>query len=106
MSWDDVQQFLNRMNASAPGLGLGLPREAQWEYACRAGTEGANYARGAQTLADIAWFSEISGGQTHPVATRQCNDWGLYDMSETFGNGAPMTSALYCKAGRRPRWLC
>ncbi len=80
VSWDEAQQFLNKMNARIPGLGLGLPTEAQWEYACRAGTEGAKYARGGQTLVDIAWFSENSGGQMHPVATKPCNDWGLYDM--------------------------
>ena len=80
VSWDDAQEFLKKMNARIPGLGLGLPTEAQWEYACRAGTEGANYARGGQKLADIAWFSENSGDQTHPVATKSCNDWGLYDM--------------------------
>ena len=80
VSWDDAQEFLNKMNARIPGLGLGLPTEAQWEYACRAGTEGANYARGGQKLADIAWFDENSGGQTHPVATKPCNDWGLHDM--------------------------
>ena len=80
VSWDDVQQFLTKTNARIPGVGLGLPREAQWEYACRAGAAGANYARGGQNLADIAWFSENSGGETHPVATKPCNDWGLYDM--------------------------
>lgn len=80
VSWDDVQEFLKKMNARIPGLGLGLPTGAQWEYACRAGTEGANYARGGQKLADIAWFDGNSGRQTHPVATKPCNDWGLYDM--------------------------
>jgi formylglycine-generating enzyme required for sulfatase activity len=80
MSWDGAQQFLNKMNARLPGFGLGLPTEAQWEYACRAGTNGPNYAGDARKLADIAWFSENSGGETHPVATKPCNDWGLYDM--------------------------
>jgi formylglycine-generating enzyme required for sulfatase activity len=80
VNWNDEQEFLKKMNARIPGLDLGLPTEAQWEYACRAGTEGANYARGGQKLADIAWFDENSGGQTHPVATKRCNDWGLYDM--------------------------
>jgi formylglycine-generating enzyme required for sulfatase activity len=80
VSWDDVQEFLKKMNARISGLGLKLPTEAQWEYACRAGTEGANYARSGETLADIAWFDENSGGETHPVALKRCNDWGLYDM--------------------------
>ena len=105
VSWDDVQQFLNKMNARVPGIGLGLPTEAQWEYACRAGTEGANYARGGQKLADIAWFGENSGGQTHPVATKPCNDWGLYDM---LGNVwewcADGTTQLHCQACHRSCW--
>ena len=85
VSWDDAQQFLNKMNARIPGLGLGLPTEAQWEYACRAGSEGPNYAGDVRKLADIAWFYDNSGSwfsdcKTQPVATRRCNDWGLYDM--------------------------
>jgi formylglycine-generating enzyme required for sulfatase activity len=80
VSWDDAQQFLNKMNARIPGLRLELPTEAQWEYACRAHTNGPNYAGDAGKLAEIAWFSGNSGGQTHPVATKRGNDWGLYDM--------------------------
>ena len=80
VSWHDAQQVLKKMNARMPGLGLSLPKEAQWEYACRAGTRGASYARGAQKLTDIAWFSENSRYEPHPVATKPCNDWGLYDM--------------------------
>ncbi len=77
VSWDDAQQFLKKMNSAVPGLGL--PTEAQWEYACRAGTIGANYAGDAGRLADIAWVGDNSG-QTQPVGTKRCNDWGLYDM--------------------------
>ncbi|MGO9485536.1 MAG: formylglycine-generating enzyme family protein [Rhodomicrobium sp.] len=85
VSWHDAQQFLQKMNARIPGLGLGLPTEAQWEYACRAGTEGANYAGDAGKLEDIAWYWGNSGTwlfnhRTQPVATKRCNDWGLYDM--------------------------
>jgi formylglycine-generating enzyme required for sulfatase activity len=93
VSWDDAQQFLNKMNLAVPGLALGLPTEAQWEYACRAGTNSPNYAGDAGKLADIAWFDKNSGGQTHPVATRACNDWGLYDM---LGNVLE-----WCADGRR-----
>ena len=93
VSWDDAQKFLQKMNSAVPGLGLKLPTEAQWEYACRAGTNGPNYARGGETLADIAWFSENSGGETHLVAMKRCNDWGLYD---TLGNVWE-----WCADGRR-----
>ena len=69
VSWDDAEQFLNKMNLAIPGLGLRLPTEAQWEYACRAGTEDATYAGPMQILGDnnapvldgIAWYGGNSG---------------------------------------------
>jgi len=54
-----------------------LPSEAQWEYACRAGTTGPCYA---VDLRPIAWFGLNSGGTTHPVGTKDANPWKLYDM--------------------------
>src|SRR5262249_1561327 len=53
-----------------------LPTEAQWEYACRAGTTG-DYAGNIDAM---AWDSGNSGNETHPVAQQQPNAWGLYDM--------------------------
>jgi hypothetical protein len=80
VSWDDAQRFMERINKQVAGLDLVLPTEAQWEYACRAGTATPNYAGGEQELTDIAWFAENSNGQPHPVAAKRCNAWGLYDM--------------------------
>ncbi|MEU0480345.1 formylglycine-generating enzyme family protein [Streptosporangium sp. NPDC006013] len=56
--------------------GYRLPSEAEWEYACRAGTSGVRYGE----LDEIAWYRGNSGGEVHDVATRAPNAWGLHDM--------------------------
>ena len=76
VSWNDVQEFLRKLNQRDPGKGYRLPTEAEWEYACRAGTTGDRYG----DLNSIAWYTENSGGKTHPVGQKQPNAWGLYDM--------------------------
>lgn len=59
--------------------GYRLPSEAEWEYACRAGSTGPRYGK----RDDIAWYRENSGERLHEVGQKQANAWGLYD---TIGN--------------------
>ena len=83
VSWDDCQKFLGKLNAKV-GSGAGkfqLPSEAQWEYACRAGSK-TKYCFGddEKQLGEYAWHLQNSDGKTHPVGEKKPNAWGLYDM--------------------------
>jgi formylglycine-generating enzyme required for sulfatase activity len=88
VSWDDAQEFLKKLNAHPPqsrlegGKGVfRLPSEAEWEYACRAGSETLFcFGDDVSQLKDYAWYYENSHDRTHPVGQLQPNDWGLYDM--------------------------
>jgi formylglycine-generating enzyme required for sulfatase activity len=81
VSWGDCQAFVERLNGLLEGLVLSLPSEAQWEYACRAGST-AKYPFGDEEtqLGDHAWFSDNSGNETHAVGQKLPNAWGLYDI--------------------------
>ena len=75
----DASSFLRRLRAKT-GLEFDLPTEAQWEYACRAGTT-TTYYWGDTMDGAYAWYNNNSGSTTHPVGTKKPNAWGLYDMS-------------------------
>jgi len=76
VSWNDVQEFLKKLNRRGDGHLYRLPTEAEWEYAARAGTTGDSPAE----LDAVAWYHGNSRAQTHPVGQKQPNAWGLYDM--------------------------
>jgi formylglycine-generating enzyme required for sulfatase activity len=81
VSWDDVQAFMQKLNAREGADHYRLPTEAQWEYACRAGSNTRyHFGDDAARLDEYAWYDENSGNQTHPVGQKQPNAWGLYDM--------------------------
>ncbi|MBI5091162.1 MAG: SUMF1/EgtB/PvdO family nonheme iron enzyme [Candidatus Hydrogenedentes bacterium] len=83
VSWNGAQAFITALNAYT-GKTFRLPSEAEWEYACRAGTttrfywgDDASYAQ----IGGYAWYSDNSGATTHDVGGKLPNAWGLYDMS-------------------------
>ena len=81
VSWNDCQAFIAIVNREARrqfGGEFRLPTEAEWEYACRAGSKGS-YA-GTGKLDDMGWCSDNSGEQTHEVKGKEANAWGFYDM--------------------------
>ncbi len=83
VSWNDIETtFIPAARRFAPeGFTLRLPTEAEWEYACRAGTGSAfNTGEDESALAESGWYLSNSGRDVRPVGGRAPNQWGLYDM--------------------------
>lgn len=85
ISWDGVQGFIHKLNQAAGDSLYRLPTEAEWEYACRAGTTTAwSFGDGESQLKDYAWYDanawNIGEQYAHAVGTKKPNPWGLYDM--------------------------
>ena len=81
VSWNECQTFVSRLR-QLTGMNFRLPTEAEWEYAARGGnkSQGFKYA-GSNNIDDVAWYTDNSNSNTHPVATKAPNELGLYDMS-------------------------
>ena len=94
VSWDDAVEFCRKLSELPAETGARrqyvLPTEAQWEYACRAGSAGPwcfsphpgplSAEAAKRSLGEYAWFNATARGTTHPVAQKQASVWGLYDM--------------------------
>ena len=83
VSWNECQEFIRKLNEKHPG-NFRLPTEAEWEYACRAGSTTPYYwgDKMAQNgSSDYTWANSRSFAMTNPVGTKKPNQWDLYDMS-------------------------
>ena len=112
--WDDAIAFCNQLSIDEnltpyydlratelrAGTGYRLPTEAEWEYACRAGSSAAYcFGDDADELHDYAWFHDNSNNETHPIGQKQPNAWGLYDMH---GNVCEWCQDSYADYGQPP----
>lgn len=82
ISWIEAQDFCRRLTARSPhAYAYRLPSEAEWEYACRAGTNTAyHFGDSPAQLADYAWFVDNSNKRSQPIGQKVPNPWGLYEM--------------------------
>ena len=81
VSWEDCQRLCEHLCERVSGPAFRLPTEAEWEFACRAGTKDATYAEKLRVSRDeIAWYTANGENQTHPVKLKLSNQWGLYDV--------------------------
>ena len=97
LTWDDAQAFVARLNRIAGAAVYRLPSEAEWEYACRAGTATRwSFGDDEGLLGDYAWFQgnarDVGRFYGHAVGTKLPNAWGLYDMH---GNAWEMVADWY-----------
>jgi formylglycine-generating enzyme required for sulfatase activity len=134
VSWEDAVAYCEALTQQERAAGriandysYRLPAEAEWEYACRAGTS-TRFSYGDDPdyseLADYAWFDENSGRMTHPAGEKLPNPWGLYDMhgnvyewcygfADWYLPGGTLTDPLMSAEPRfrggsvwYPRWVC
>jgi formylglycine-generating enzyme required for sulfatase activity len=81
VSWDAAVEFCKKLSQKE-GKTYRLPTEAEWEYACRAGTTTKfSFGEDESRLGEYAWYAQNSGDKTHAVGEKKPNAWGLYDMA-------------------------
>ena len=84
ITWAECQMFLQKLSGMNTKWDFRLPTEAEWEYACRAGTTTKFFfGKTDSALGEYAWCGANSGKKTHPVGQKKANPWGLFDM---YGN--------------------
>jgi len=80
-SWGDCQEFIHKLNTMT-GQNFRLPTGAEWYFAARGGKKSMNYKySGSNNVSHVAWYSDNSKRETHPVGTKRPNEFGIYDMS-------------------------
>jgi len=85
VSWNDAIDFCRKLSKEE-GVEYRLPTEAEWEYACRAGTTtGYSFGDNVSQLGEYAWYRNNSDNTTHAVGEKLPNAWGLYDMHGNVG---------------------
>jgi formylglycine-generating enzyme required for sulfatase activity len=81
ISWNDTQEFIRKLNQKEKTRKYRLPTEAEWEYACNAGSTAIFcYGNDKNKLEEYSWYINNSEKKTHPVGQKKPNKWGLYDM--------------------------
>lgn len=81
ISYKDCQEFVQKLNEKT-GKNFRMPTEAEWEYAARGGNRSNGYPyAGSNNIDEVAWYMNNSDRQIHPVARKQPNELGLYDMT-------------------------
>jgi formylglycine-generating enzyme required for sulfatase activity len=116
VSWHDAQEFCKKLSQKT-GRKVKLPSEAQWEYACRAGSTGKYcFGDNEDQLGKYAWYGENSDSKTHPVGEKLVNAWGLYDMHGNVWewcedvwhndyNGAPTDGSAWLSDGNQSQHI-
>jgi len=80
VSWNEVQLFLQNLNAISTSYSYRLPTEAEWEYAARAGTQTFySFGNSESELSEYGWYAENTSN-TNPIGMKKPNPWGFYDM--------------------------